>query len=836
MGNGASVGLPSTRVSPTQAAAYIQETPPGQVVTDLCTLITAAQSQGVDIKLVHSHIEKMLKSQLSSQTHPWEWSDTAAQALLENDFQKTEGFSHLEICIYKDNKIDDDTGTPFIDTRFEHELDALLSAFYRNQTKEQHPLEIIEVTAIHNENLQESMISSTLKVREQVALGGAYGAHWKTRCSSGGSPSPDEVASKQQVLESLGLSDPDSCIIGFAGQSNPQLCKNICSNGFADLAKTDPGYFGRGVYLSTHSEYAALYACSQWGWKDDEGEWRGVDIKGSINDIRAGEECTLLAAYATPGFCYPITRDVDYTNTFCWCDAKGQGMKFGYHSHGVLVNRLKVLREMNYQAMNVDANPSQAYGEIVVQQTGQTLPRYVIKCRRKDDSSGNLDRPSEPEIFPDLSEDIPALVQLFEDTNGVNWTKRTNWVHNSNLASWQGPHYPVGLDSAERVDRVRLPGNNVHGIFSDSIGTLKMLRILDLSDNKLRGRVPVSLGYLEHLEELYIDKNQLSGDLSIRFIWRKSLLGRRARIGEQASSVGGFLLPRNWEAGSDSCDSNALPAAIAEVKKLLLSNSSLSGLIPPPMLSYFSSSGELIELDLSKNLLTESIPIELGLIVSLQRVDFSNNKLEGCMPNEISLLCNLKDLILSRNTLSGGIPSFLGSMTALKNVDLSFNNFKGAIPDVFWDLTELLRLELGNNEFTEELPPSVSALNNLILFSCENNLLSGCVPTCYGHLAALRGLNLSSNKLTGSFPVSIAALTSLQRLNIANNEIKGTLPVFAAHNKLRVVDISHNLFSGSIPEEYKLLTALQTLFLNGNPELSVQGAANILSPGVELMT
>jgi Leucine-rich repeat (LRR) protein len=515
----------------------------------------------------------------------------------------------------------------------------------------------------------------------------------------------------------------------------------------------------------------------------------------------------------------------------------------------VLVNRLRVLREMNYQAMNVEANPSEAYGEFVVQQTGQVLPRYVLKCRRKDDTILPIMRPPEPEIFPDLHKDLQALVQFFEDTNGVNWTQRTNWVQNADLSSWQGPHYPIGLDSSGSVERVRLPGNNLHGTFSNSLGTLEMLQILDLSDNKLSGEVPVSLGYLKHIKELYIDKNSLSGELSLLLVLRKCLVARQGRIGDQRAPSSGFLLPSQWGVAG-SREENFIrkeDSSVGGVKKLLLGRSSLSGSIPPKMMAYFAPRGamregggvstevhrgELSELDMSNNVLTGSIPQEVGLMVSLQRIDLSHNNLSGCLPSEISMLSNLTDLMLSHNMLEGAFPSFVGSMTELRNLDLSSNKFTGPIPaDVFGDM----RLELGNNFFHDVLPPSISQLSKLILFSCESNHITGQLPTSYGQLRALRGLNVSSNKLTGQFPESIAALTTLQRLNVADNEITGNLPLFSAYQKLRIINLSNNMFTGPVPEAYNLLTSLETLFLNGNPELSVQGAKHIVNPRVELM-
>jgi hypothetical protein len=162
MGSGVSTDLNAddvntSGVSKAQASAFMQEASPDQVIADLFTLLTAAYEAGVNIRPVQDHVAALLERPLvqNALPHPWEWSESALHALEEEEeFHKVEGFSHLERCIYKDK---DDESAPYIDTRFEHELDNLFSAFYCTQSKEHHPLEIMEITAVHNENLHESM-------------------------------------------------------------------------------------------------------------------------------------------------------------------------------------------------------------------------------------------------------------------------------------------------------------------------------------------------------------------------------------------------------------------------------------------------------------------------------------------------------------------------------------------------------------------------------------------------------------------------------------------------------------------------------------------------------
>ena len=817
----------------------------------VCSIIDIAHDQGMDLYPIQARVNSLLHRKTP---WPWSWSENAQKAL-GGDFQKVKGFTHLELCIYK--KMPAINELPFIDERFDNELVSLFSAFYREHDENLYPLEIIEITATHNPILEEAMTSSTLKIHEQVALGGAYEPRWQQL------ESPEVVWNKGQTLEVMGLADPLTSLIGFAGQSDTAICRNICSNGFADLAKTDPGYFGRGVYLTTHAEYAALYATSTWG----EG---GGGIKASINDIEAGCEFTILAGYATPGLCYPITRDVDYSTSFCWSDLKGQGMKFGYHSHAVLVNRLRVLRHLNYQAMPAistgQVDPLLAYGEIVLQHTAQALPRYVMRCRRRDDTclavspgkgrlqKGFLTRPGEPEVFPpgSLTTNIQALVELFEEGNGRYWTVNTNWCRNLDIGTWMGPHYPVGVDSGGAVTKLRLSGNNLCGVLAASIGTLTNLVILDVAENQLRGEIPGCIGKLLHLEELYLDKNFFCGDLPVSVILRKAKLGRNCRVGKQQHEPKSLRIPVQWKV-PDLKECIEMDKSLLEISKLNLRDCSLGDDIPPAMLEVLSDCSlcgllpadlipiSITDIDIASNNLVGPVPPQLALFSGLLRLDLSKNRLNGHVP-DLSALTTLQDLNLSYNELTGSLPPFLATLHTLRNINLSVNHLSGEVPpEYFSHLTELLRWEAASNALSGELPPSASCLTKLILFGMDHNDFVGEIPNSFANMISLRGFVVSHNKLSGEVPNELTSLPSLQRFEAAGNKLSGHLPNFGTceggatdSSRLRIINLGGNAFIGEVPSHWSQLTSLETVNLEDNAKLAVHSRRELFSARVEL--
>lgn len=82
---------------------------------------------------------------------------------------------------------------------------------------------------------------------------------------------------------------------------------------------------------------------------------------------------------------------------------------------------------------------------------------------------------------------------------------------------------------------------------------------------------------------------------------------------------------------------------------------------------------DLVELDLSGNALTGSLPGEIRFVTALQVLDVSDNMMTG-VPAEIGQLRNLRTLDLSNNALTG-LPLELGQLTELVTLDLRGNAY-----------------------------------------------------------------------------------------------------------------------------------------------------------------
>ena len=122
------------------------------------------------------------------------------------------------------------------------------------------------------------------------------------------------------------------------------------------------------------------------------------------------------------------------------------------------------------------------------------------------------------------------------------------------------------------------------------------------------------------------------------------------------------------------------------------------------------SDEQVVQLRLTSNKLTGSIPVEVGNLTALTFLDLSGNQLSGPIPTELGNLAALNNLVLSRNNLTGSIPAELGNLTALRSLRLGRNQFSGAIPTELGNLTNLEVLFMHTNQLTGLVPLPVAGL------------------------------------------------------------------------------------------------------------------------------
>ncbi|PRP86412.1 leucine-rich repeat receptor protein kinase EXS-like [Planoprotostelium fungivorum] len=225
-----------------------------------------------------------------------------------------------------------------------------------------------------------------------------------------------------------------------------------------------------------------------------------------------------------------------------------------------------------------------------------------------------------------------------------------------------------------------------------SIGSVRLLTLLDISNNTFSGPIPDSFGNLAYLTEFYGGMNRINGTIPASFKYSRHL------------SV--VDLSNNMMTGGITDNI----ASLISLQYLDLSNNRLNGNITSKITSLIA----IQYLNVSHNQLTGPIPSSMGFLNTLEVVDFSDNRLTDVIP-DLSSLNVLNTLIVSNNTLSGNFPETMDAVKSLTYLDISNNLLSG--------------MDVVNPSFNLSTITCLSA-NNLFLCPLPWWALSHCNATC----------------------------------------------------------------------------------------------------------
>ena len=234
---------------------------------------------------------------------------------------------------------------------------------------------------------------------------------------------------------------------------------------------------------------------------------------------------------------------------------------------------------------------------------------------------------------------------------------------------------------------------------------------------------------------------------------------------------------------------------------------------------YADEQGNILELNLSNNNLTGTIPDETGNLTKLKYgLWLNDNDLSGPIPESIGNLKDLEGMNLGGNPrISGTIPSSITNLTRLKYLNLSYTSLTGSIPEAIGNLADVEQLWLNNSNLSGAIPSGVWDLCQLHYLCLRVNQLSGTIPQRIGNLSKLEYLDLANNNISGTIPESLFGLSGLDFIDLSRNRLSGSFPKSMASLKnLRILAISENALTGSLPDEIGGLTQLEGVWLNEN--------------------
>ncbi|KAF5771117.1 putative leucine-rich repeat-containing, plant-type, leucine-rich repeat domain superfamily [Helianthus annuus] len=503
-----------------------------------------------------------------------------------------------------------------------------------------------------------------------------------------------------------------------------------------------------------------------------------------------------------------------------------------------LLQNLTVMKELSLSEVNISAvlpsNLNISSSSLKLLNLGSTglqgnLPRNIFTLQTLETLDLSYNRltghiPSEVQL-------LPNLVSLDLSGNGIDFEPhifrsllvnstflRDLWLREVNIGIVLSTY--LNISSSLRI--LDLSNTSLQGKLPDNILNLKYLEILDLSENNilsgpfpkvntstsiplrmlvlsgcgLNGSLPKSFGNLRYLEFLYLSDNKLSGTLPSSLFTLPSL--------------DSIILDNNMFQGNMPLELFSLQS----LKYLYLSNNQLSGQIGVldngSDLQTFQRLTNLTHLDLSYNNFRGDWELDalLSSLTNLQVLTLSQSgisvttsnanhfvnpefkviSLASCslkvFPVSIRTMTNLRYLNLANNDIQGHIPDWIGEIGKIQLfvLDLSNNSITGTIPNVYEDWSELEGFVLNGNQLQGKVPTSLYKCQKLKIIDLGNNQLSDTFPDWLGDLPKLQALVLRSNNFHGGI--------------VTSSKVKFPFP------SLRVIDLSHNGFVGQLPTEY----------------------------------
>nr|BAH57280.1 AT1G35710 [Arabidopsis thaliana] len=249
----------------------------------------------------------------------------------------------------------------------------------------------------------------------------------------------------------------------------------------------------------------------------------------------------------------------------------------------------------------------------------------------------------------------------------------------------------------------------------------------------------------------------------------------------------------------------------------------------------------MINLDLSQNKLTGSVPDSFGNFTKLESLYLRVNHLSGAIPPGVANSSHLTTLILDTNNFTGFFPETVCKGRKLQNISLDYNHLEGPIPkslrdckslirarflgnkftgdifEAFWIYPDLNFIDFSHNKFHGEISSNWEKSPKLGALIMSNNNITGAIPTEIWNMTQLVELDLSTNNLFGELPEAIGNLTNLSRLRLNGNQLSGRVPAGLSFlTNLESLDLSSNNFSSEIPQTFDSFLKLHDMNLSRN--------------------
>lgn len=419
-------------------------------------------------------------------------------------------------------------------------------------------------------------------------------------------------------------------------------------------------------------------------------------------------------------------------------------------------------------------------------------------------------------------QDSLALVAIYNAANGLNWSRKDNWL-TGNVSSWHG----VTLNSQGRVTKLNLTRNGLSGTIPDEIGNLTELINLNLGNiryvenngnwNYFGGRtLPASVAYLINLEVFTLDGLQIQSELSDVFTGMNQLkeLDLSYNYFINKSLPAGILNCTNLELLNVAINNfSSLPdlTGLTKLRQLQTQSNRLSfeDLEPNVSISGFSYWPQ------AKFGVAQAYNPETGslfsrtLIVGGEHNQYQWYKDDVPLDGQISNTLSITNISMA----DAGIYHLRVTNSAVSNLTLysePITLYQAQLP-VYQALKDFFESTGGsgwnnNNNWLSDAPIAnwygiYQNSDGKYTLQLNSNNLVGQLPENIGDLTLFYGIGIyDSPKLTGSIPSSIGNLSQLNWLYFENTGLGGDVPLSMVNlQNLSSLDLEYNSFI-SLPD------------------------------------
>ncbi len=302
--------------------------------------------------------------------------------------------------------------------------------------------------------------------------------------------------------------------------------------------------------------------------------------------------------------------------------------------------------------------------------------------------------------------DSIALVNLYKNTNGDNWTNHNNWLTSTPVSSWYG----IKLDQNNNVVNIILYNNNLTGNLPSSLGNIANLDTLELGRNHLSGNIPASLGSLGKLTFLDLMSNEFTftglEQLTLLFsqkkgitlyLFNQSAIPIHHNVNSLSVSMGGTL-----SAISFTWMLNGSILTISQGDSTL----AITSLGTYSVTAYDSIAKQFLYST------SYSLSTKANTTDSLALIDLYNNTKGANWNNNSGWL---------KSPLSNWYGVQLDNSGRVSAINLTFNNLIGVLPTTLGNLNNLQQLQLQSNHLLGIVPVSLAGLKNLSTLDVSYN-------------------------------------------------------------------------------------------------------------------